>query len=479
MNKNHNLFKFISAVLKCGSIGFGGGTSLIPVIEKELCQETEIDTAENIERDVVVASLTPGALPVEIASGIGLRCFGIRGMLAGAAGMALPGVLMTMICLLLYEWAQSILLPYLQVLTITISAFINAILLEYVGRIIFKYRYKSLFVTAVVFLLCCGKNVYQLLGLSGTPFLALQTLQILVIAFFFLLTTRGSYDAGRLLIAAGLSGLYLLTAGKNPIWGNEAVFWGSRLLMAACAIRGLTGDILKNRRQDFVSAPGLKKHGKAVLVWFAVVAGCVVVTLLICPRLLGWDINSILSVVMSFGGGDSYLSVAKGMYVDEGWIGEAQYFGTLVNVVNILPGSILCKMMTGIGYYTATNLGLPYWGRGVVAGCGFLISMAVSCGTFHLFYLIYDDLKDLKTIRMISRWISPIIAGLLLNVMLSLLLNGMQLSQGTSHSKMQIMGVSVLLTAGNYFLLCRFKNKTFLCILFNLLLAGVYYYVVL
>ena len=62
---------------------------------------------------MVVASITPGALPVEIAASIGRRKFGIRGMIAGAVMMALPGALMTVALVAVLEvilrWMQQIL----------------------------------------------------------------------------------------------------------------------------------------------------------------------------------------------------------------------------------------------------------------------------------------------------------------------------------------------------------------------------------
>ena len=87
--------QFIRSMFWIGCIGFGGGSTLIPVIEKEIADRQGIDEKQNIDKDVVVASITPGALPVEIAASIGHRKFGIRGMIAGAVMMALPGALMT------------------------------------------------------------------------------------------------------------------------------------------------------------------------------------------------------------------------------------------------------------------------------------------------------------------------------------------------------------------------------------------------
>ena len=63
--------QFIRSMFRIGCIGFGGGSALIPVIEKEIVERQGIDTKQNIDKDVIVASITPGALPVEIAASIG------------------------------------------------------------------------------------------------------------------------------------------------------------------------------------------------------------------------------------------------------------------------------------------------------------------------------------------------------------------------------------------------------------------------
>lgn len=73
MNKNGRLFL---SMFKIGMIGFGGGTALIPVIERTVIDEYGLVTKEDYDVDVMVASITPGALPVEISAGVGRRIKG-------------------------------------------------------------------------------------------------------------------------------------------------------------------------------------------------------------------------------------------------------------------------------------------------------------------------------------------------------------------------------------------------------------------
>lgn len=75
--------RFLRSMFYIGCIGFGGGSALIPIIEQEIAEKQGLDAKQNIDKDVVVASITPGALPVEIAASIGRRGFGRKGMIAG------------------------------------------------------------------------------------------------------------------------------------------------------------------------------------------------------------------------------------------------------------------------------------------------------------------------------------------------------------------------------------------------------------
>ena len=74
--ENNPLRLFIT-MFQVGLIGFGGGNALIPVLHQKTVEEQNLLTDEEYEEDVLVASITPGALPVEIAGGIGHRMLGL------------------------------------------------------------------------------------------------------------------------------------------------------------------------------------------------------------------------------------------------------------------------------------------------------------------------------------------------------------------------------------------------------------------
>ena len=82
------LVQMLVSMNKIGLIGFGGGNALIPVIQQEVVEEKGFITGEEYEKDIVAAALTPGALPVEIAAGVGKAVSGKKGMILAAIAMA-------------------------------------------------------------------------------------------------------------------------------------------------------------------------------------------------------------------------------------------------------------------------------------------------------------------------------------------------------------------------------------------------------
>ena len=59
-----------------GLVGFGGGSALIPIVERELVDRRKLLSAEDYVRHTVVANITPGALPVKLAASAGLTLGG-------------------------------------------------------------------------------------------------------------------------------------------------------------------------------------------------------------------------------------------------------------------------------------------------------------------------------------------------------------------------------------------------------------------
>lgn len=64
--------KLFAVMVKIGMMGFGGGNALVPVMEQELVRKGKFIGAEDFQKDVVVANITPGALTSKVITGAGM-----------------------------------------------------------------------------------------------------------------------------------------------------------------------------------------------------------------------------------------------------------------------------------------------------------------------------------------------------------------------------------------------------------------------
>lgn len=521
--KNKKLYPLIVNMLKTGVIGFGGGTALVPVIETQIVERSGIVSEESFNRDVMIASITPGALPVEIAAGIGRETAGNAGMILSAVSMALPGALFTLILLVLFSGIGGAMKSFISLAAVLVSGLIIFLLARYVlgtlkqsaGQ---RERKICLSVILAVFLLCAENNVNQLLGISRTPVFGVSSVQILAAAFFVILFTKGQLrEKKRTLPALAVSLAYFLSVGKAHLLSQRLAL-PLALLMAALALAGLFRSVREagdgtntpesgmqsggadtpergtqnggadtpehgtqsgtdtpesGMQSDGADTPGhgtknggtdtpepgtqsgagaaaavscspdpqrpasrrahsakrQKKGGfpgkellRSILLWFLFVLILSFPAILLTTETFSFIGMGFLSSVMSFGGGDAYLSVAQGLFVESGMVSHADFFGNIVTVANALPGSILCKVLTGVGYCLGRGLHGSAAEGVLMALCGFSCSVAASGSTYIAVWAVHQKFENLRIFRTIRRFIRPIVSGLLINVTLSLFL---------------------------------------------------------
>lgn len=450
--------KLLSIMLKIGFIGFGGGTALIPVIEEETVEQSHLIDADEFNKDVIVANITPGALPVEIASSIGRKVCGLPGMVLAASCMALPGTLLTVLIVALINTSADEILWQIMFASVGVTAYIIFMLIEYAKGTYRECRINQnarlgVFLMLLVFLLTSGKELIQIFGLDMTPIFDVSIIQVLVVAFFVIFYTRGEKNKKRILIAAVVAVLYMLCVGKAHVISSVLIRSILQLIMIVLSILGLSKSIGGRVQFSFQS---FKKLLAEECTWFLFLFILSVPAFILCRRTLGFLGQGLLSAVLSFGGGDAYLAIADGMFVNTGIVGEFDFYHKIAATANALPGSILCKVLSGVGYVIGYNQEWSVAAGIAVAVCGFACSVAASGGTVSAVMYIYERFENLDIFKLIKIYIRPIVAGLLLSVSASMLYQNMQISEDLQWSVIPIL----LLTAGIYGLNLLWKNKS-------------------
>ena len=245
-----DLKRLVPTLMKVGCVGFGGGSALIPVLHQEAVENEHLISEDNFNKDVVVATITPGALPVEISAGIGRELAGVPGMVLGATSIALPGVLMVvMVCSLLASFGD-VLTRQINFLAIGVSGYIIAVLFDYVEatmrieRQSQTWRY-GLPIIILVFVLTCGKQLHRLLELSSdyiTVF-GISTVNMMAVALFMIFWTRGQFTKRRVIPAALIAFVYCLSLGGLSGLANGVfdIAWLRNVLRVVMVVMSVYG----------------------------------------------------------------------------------------------------------------------------------------------------------------------------------------------------------------------------------------------
>lgn len=413
-------------MLRTGLIGFGGGNALIPVIEREMKDVIDKDT---LEEDVMMASITPGALPVEIACGIGSRIRGALGMFTGAFAMAMPGTVFAIVLLAGMNEVSGQVISYIDYASVGISAFICCLLLEYVRKTVKGCIDRCKANKSVILV------ASQCLIIVLIPFLKISTAMIFVIAF--------------------------------------AIILGYHLIESLC--RKPTDK--PDRQNSGVSFKTLSGKNELISSGALLLAAFLLSLILFGLQGAAFAGKGIFSSLMSFGGGDAYLTVAAGLFSGDGngLVPEEIFYGRVVPVVNVLPGSILCKTLSSIGYYTGLEITGNMAGGFTFAFIGFILSVGASCFVFMLAKTILSIYNSTAVFDSLRFWIRPIVSGLLIKVGLALARQSIKVilnHTAFSHSSAVIIVVSLFVLG----LVLRYGFKVdgwkLAAILFGLTMVG-------
>ncbi len=436
------LTKVAGSMFKIGCIGFGGGSALIPIMEKEAVEQNDFMTDEEYTNSTVIANITPGALPVKLGGIIGDKVAGPTGMLIGSLLTSLPGVLIMLILLSTIAMMGEGALLTIEYASVGISVFIITLLVHYIQKIMRDSKkasftvggYLLMFVTMV---LTFGREIRHLLTelgfnsafTSSEMLFDISTIDMLVLIFFVLFFTCGRHHKIRTPITAVIAVVYVLSFGKAPLFHIdrfELIFQALMMIVAIVTV------ILDARKENSIEAPNagridFKKPTFQSIPFIVLTA----VLYLACLLLTGVNptyffTNGLISVVTSFGGGEAYLTVADGIFVAEGIVSSTEFYGQILPIANALPGSILVKILVGVGFISAGEESM--FAGWIYSAFALSLATAASCVVCNYVAAIYNTFSNLDIFTVLKKWILPVICGLLLSTIVSMLAEAAKIS---------------------------------------------------
>lgn len=91
------LFNLFKAFTRIGTLTFGGGYAMLPMLEKEVVEQNKWATSEELLDYYAISQATPGVIAVNTATFVGYKIKGIPGALFATVGVVFPSFVIIMI----------------------------------------------------------------------------------------------------------------------------------------------------------------------------------------------------------------------------------------------------------------------------------------------------------------------------------------------------------------------------------------------
>lgn len=109
-NKASVLVELFLTFAKIGSVTFGGGYAMLPILERELADKKKWTTSDDLLDYYAISQVTPGVIAVNVSTFIGNKRAGVAGGIIATAGMVFPSlVIITLIALCISNFSDIVL----------------------------------------------------------------------------------------------------------------------------------------------------------------------------------------------------------------------------------------------------------------------------------------------------------------------------------------------------------------------------------
>lgn len=475
-----SLFKIIFSFIKIGTIGFGGGSALIPVVEKEVVTEKGWINEEKYIEYTVAANITPGALPVKLGASTGQELRGSAGAFVGGIATALPGVIFTVMLVSVISSLGSEVLHYIEYASVGISIFIVLLLAMYISKVVLLCKIngilkKAVFIMIGAFFVTAGKEMRQIVSIvfnidikTLPPILYdISTLNLMIVSFFLIFFLAQNFNLKRGIYGAILAYVYVDLNGKGGLLSPIRYIKPAIVPLMIASIIFIS---LKDRKKTEKSSKQKFSFDfsklTAILLFIGAAVILILSTFILFPGLKADGYKNIegtqnlflfigyafISTITSFGGGEAYISVADGFFVQSGFVPPNVFYGTVVAIANALPGPILVKIASAIGFYFGYTATGEIAAGIMLSAAALCITVGCSCSVMLVVVAGYDALKESVLLKSLKRYILPVVCGMLITTSLSMMYEVLKITKVAELGSISSLALIGLLYSGFYLL---------------------------
>ena len=445
-----NLLTVMLSFLKLGAISFGGGAALIPLIEQEVVVRKKwVDTKE-FDRYVAVTGIVPASMPVALCS-----IWDSRFSVLSAYSYSIPGSFIYLVLLTGFSYFGQTGALYLRYASVGLIAFVLFILFRFIMKNYSKgaiagIKKQYLLIMAVAFVLTCGNSVNRLALMLfalelPVPLFSIDMIHLILLTFFFICFIGNSKSGVKLCAAVPIAVLFALAVGKRGVLSGWAFIVAAVMLVMVAASIGY--DVFSNKKKNPSGGKPFRLNYKPlrnllIFILIAIVVASLVFVVSGDANVWDFALKLVTSALTSFGGGEVYIGISEATFVESGFIPAENFNSQILGIANSMPGPVLMSIATGVGYtYGNINHGTAFgWMFGLMG-----ISLAVTATSFGalLLFTCFELLKDSLRLKMVIKYIIPVVCGMLISTALSLLRQASSVIIG--------VGVNVFLSVGIVF----------------------------
>lgn len=138
MQKLKTLFSVYWTFFKIGSMSFGGGLAMMPMLERELCEKRHWITEQDLIDYYAIGQSTPGIVAVNVSTFAGYKKAGVFGGIFGTLGMITPSlIIITLLATLINSFSdQPIVKKALDGVNVAVAALMTKIILNFTKKTI-------------------------------------------------------------------------------------------------------------------------------------------------------------------------------------------------------------------------------------------------------------------------------------------------------------------------------------------------------
>ncbi len=159
-----DLFMIFSRI---GAVTFGGGYTMLPILQKEVVEKRGWVTEEEIMDYYAISQCTPGIIAVNTSIFVGYRCKKLLGGIVSALGMVFPSIVIILLIAMFLQNIMSypIVIQAFNGIRVAVAALVfQATITLYKKGVVDKFTFGVFVVSLIVFMAFSLSPVYVVVG---------------------------------------------------------------------------------------------------------------------------------------------------------------------------------------------------------------------------------------------------------------------------------------------------------------------------